>query len=70
MIKGKRIYQGETIKSGNKAKKIIIILAVIIALILLFFIARDYIILGKNKETNLVINNRNITSDLKNHILI
>lgn len=45
----------------------------IIALIVVFviaMIANNYIILGKNKTTNLVINNRNVTSDLKNEVLI
>lgn len=41
-----------------------------IVLIFVGFIANDYIILDNNKKTNLVINNKNVTSNLKNDILI
>ncbi len=68
--KQKRMEREEIEK---KKKTIIRILFVIIAVVVLgvaVFIANDYIILDQNKKTNLVINNRNITSDLKNDILI
>jgi len=45
----------------------------ILAAIILFIVAykaNDYIILGKNKTINLVINNRNVTLNLKKDILI
>ncbi len=57
----------------KKKKKIIKIFFIIVAIIILAFvalIANDYIILDKNKKTNLVINNKNVTSNLKNDILI
>ena len=56
----------------NKKKKIKRIILFILALMILFIlamIANDFIILGKNKSTNLIINNRNVTSDLKNEII-
>ena len=45
----------------------------IIAIIVITFIAlivNDYVILDHNKKTNLVINNKNITANLKNDIII
>lgn len=58
----------------EKKKKIITrTFFIIIAIVLLMFvalIANDYIILDKNQKTNLVINNKNVTSNLKNDILI
>lgn len=57
----------------KKKKRIIRIFFIIVAIILLAFItliANDYIILDKNKKINLVINNRNVTSNLKNDVLI
>lgn len=57
----------------KKKKMIIKIVIAIIATIILFIIAykaNDYIILGKNKTINLVINNRNVTINLKKDILI
>ena len=61
-----------TAKEIERKKKIIIKIALtILALIILFIIAmiaNNYIILDKNKTTNLVINNNNVTSHLKNDI--
>lgn len=69
--KTKRKFSREEIE--KKKKVIIRTFFTIIALIILFtvaMIANNYIILGKNKTTNLVINNKNVTSDLKNDVLI
>lgn len=58
----------------EKKKKIIIKTFITILVILLVAIigykANDYIILDKNKTINLVINNRNVTSNLKKDIFI
>lgn len=57
----------------KKKKRIMITFFSIIAFIILLiiaYIANDFIILGKNTTTNLVINNRNVTGDLKKDILI
>ncbi|MCI8761170.1 MAG: hypothetical protein HFJ34_08755 [Clostridia bacterium] len=57
----------------QKKKMIIRTFFIMVAIILVAFIAliaNDYIILDKNKKTNLVINNRNVTSNLKNDVLI
>lgn len=57
----------------KKKKRIIktfitILLVIIVAIIA--YKANDYIILGKNKTINLVINNKNVTSNLKKDIFI
>ena len=46
------------------------IIVAIIAILILAYIANEFIILGKNKTTNLIINNRNVTENLKKNILI
>ena len=66
MGKGKRVQS----KSKLNVKKIGIILAIILGIIFVFHIANNYIILDKNKKFNLVINNKNITANMKNDILI
>lgn len=61
------------IAMNKKKKRIKTIFFTIIALIIISiigFIANDHIILGKNKTTNLVINNKNVTENLKKDILI
>lgn len=58
---------------NKKKKRIKTIFFAIIAIIILGivgYIANDYIILGKNKTTNLIINNKNVTENLKKDILI
>ena len=58
---------------NQKKKRIIRIFIIILAIIIIGivgFIANDHIIVGKNKTTNLVINNNNVTDYLKNEILI
>ncbi|MBR3002343.1 MAG: hypothetical protein IKF38_02085 [Clostridia bacterium] len=78
MKHGKRIENKEKIKltpeQKSKKKKLIkrVFFTILIILILLIgaYIANDFIILDKNEKTNLVINNKNITSNLKNDIII
>ncbi len=58
---------------SRKKKAVTRIFLVIIALVILFviaLIASDLIILDKNKTINLVINNRNVTSNLKNDVIV
>lgn len=57
----------------KKKKRIIKIFIAIILIILIGIIAynlNNYIILDKNKNTNLIINNKNVTSNLKKEIII
>ena len=76
MGKGKRELVKEPKKKktpATKKKTIIKTLIIILAIIILgiiAFIANDYIILDNNTTTNLIINNRNITSNLKKDVLI
>ena len=70
-IKGPQNVSAREIQ--KKKKRIIIALLTIITLIVLFiiaYIANEFIILDKNKTTNLVINNKNVTENLKKEILI
>ena len=60
-------------QKNEKNKKIIITFLIILVVFTLFIIGykvNDYIILGKNKKINLVINNKNVTSNLKKDIVI
>ena len=82
MEKGRRMNNKETKKVKKKMtkeqiekkkKNIIRTFITIISLIIIFALAmiiNNFIILDNNKTTNLVINNRNVTSNLKNNIVI
>lgn len=74
IAKNKRVKKKMTYEEQEKKKKMIVrTFFTIVALIVLFIIAmiaNNYIILDNNEVTNLVINNRNVTSDLKNDVLI
>lgn len=64
--------KGKRIQSNNKMniKKMILILTTIFIIMLIIHIANNYIVLGKNKKFNLVINNNNITANMKNDVFI
>lgn len=64
----KRLSEVEK-KNKKMISKIGIAIVVIFILFIVAMIANDYIILDKNKTTNLVINNTNVTSNLKNEII-
>ena len=69
--KPKRKMSSEQIE--KRKKNIIRTFITIVALLIIFAVAmviNNFIILDNNKTTNLVINNRNVTSNLKNEILI
>ena len=68
--KPKRMAKEEIEKKKKKITKIFFILVAIIILAIVALIANDFIILDKNKKTNLVINNKNVTANLKNEVLI
>ena len=71
---GKKEKKKMTKNEIEKKKKIItrtlITILAIIILATIALIANDYIILDSNKTTNLIINNKNVTSNLKNEIKI
>ena len=62
--------QKKKVLNNKIIKKTFIIILSIIIIVFVGLIVNDFIILDNNKTTNLVINNRNITSNLKNEILI
>ncbi len=66
----KRMSREEVEKKKKMITKTFFIIIGIILLMFIALIVNDYIILDKNKKTNLVINNKNVTSNLKNDILI
>lgn len=68
--KGRRIAKDEVEKKKKIIMRTFITIVSIIILCIIGYIANDYIILGKNKTTNLVINNTNVTENLKNDIFI
>ena len=57
-------------KKKKTIKRTILAIVLIIVIFIVGYKANDYIILGKNKTINLVINNRNVTLNLKQDILI
>lgn len=57
-------------KGKKKIIKTFITIIVILVIGIIAYKANDYIILDKNKNINLVINNKNVTSNLKKDILI
>lgn len=69
--KPKRKMSKEEVEKKKKIiKRTFFTIMAVIILMFVALIANDYIILDKNKRTNLVINNKNVTSNLKNEILI
>lgn len=75
MEKGRRINTEKSTRKekrgkSKKAKKVINIVIGIVAFIIICLIANNYIVFDKNKTINLVINNKNVTSNLKNQVLI
>ena len=81
MGKGRRELTKETKMKRNmtpeeiekKKKRIIkafITIVSIVVILIIAMIANDFIILDHNKKTNLVINNKNVTGNLKNEVLI
>ena len=68
--KAKRMTKEQVEKKKKNIIRIFIIILAIVILGVIAYIANDYIILGKNETTNLVINNTNVTGNLKEDIFI
>lgn len=66
----KRMSKEEVEKKKKVITRTFFIVIVIGLLMFVALIVNDYIVLDKNQKTNLVINNKNVTSNLKNNILI
>ena len=61
--RGKRMTKDEIEKKKKIIVRTFITIIAIVVLCIIAYIANDYIILGKNKTTNLVINNSNVTEN-------
>ena len=57
-------------KKKKRIVKIFVTILVILVVEIIGYKVNDYIIFGKNKTINLVINNKNVTSNLKKDIFI
>lgn len=65
-----KLTHEEIEKKKKKIIRIFLVIVVLVVLAIVAMIANDFIILGKNKTTNLVINNKNVTANLKKEVLI
>lgn len=81
MGKGKRVLRKESNKKRRltreeveikkrKIKKCFLTILAIIILAIIAMIVNDFVIIDNNKTTNLIINNKNVTSSLKQKVLI
>lgn len=57
-------------KKKKRVLKVFFTLIILMGIGIVAFIANDYLVLDKNKTMNLVINNKNVTANLKKEILI
>ena len=69
-MNGKRITRENVQKKKKKILKVFFCIIIFIVLMISALIANEYIILDKNKTMNLVINNKNVTANLKKDIII
>lgn len=68
---GKRKMTREEIeKKKKRIIKVFFTIVILIVMAIILYIANDFIILDKNKTTNLVINNKNVTANLKKELII
>ena len=81
MGKGKRVLTKESNKKRRltreeveikkrKIKKCFLTILAIIIIAIIAMIVNDFVIIDNNKTTNLIINNKNVTSSLKQKVLI
>ena len=81
MGKGKRVLTKESNKKRRltreeveikkrKIKKCFLTILAIIILAIIAMIVNDFVIIDNNKTTNIIINNKNVTSSLKQKVLI
>lgn len=66
----KKMTREQIEKKKKRIIKTFWIIVAIIVLVIAAFIANDFIIFDKNTKTNLVINNKNVTANLKNDVII
>ena len=66
----KKMTKEEVQHKKKVIKSVFFTIIAVIVIGIAAMIANDYIIIDNNKRTNLVINNKNVTSSLKNDVLI
>ena len=66
----KRRLTPEQIAQKKKVKRRFFTILGILGVLIIAYIANDFIIFDKNEKINLVINNNNITANLKKDIII
>lgn len=66
----RNMSQEQIEKKKKKITRVFITIVALVIICIVAFIANEYIVLDNNTKTNLVINNKNITSNLKNDVLI
>ena len=68
--KKRRLTREEVEMKKRKIKKCFLTILAIIILAIIAMIVNDFVIIDNNKTTNLIINNKNVTSSLKQKVLI
>ena len=68
--KKRRLTREEVERKKGKIKRCFLTILAIIILTIIAMIVNDFVIIDNNKTTNLIINNKNVTSSLKQKILI
>ena len=68
--KKRRLTREEVEIKKRKIKKCFLTILAIIILAIIAMIVNDFVIIDNNKTTNLIINNKNVTSSLKQKVLI
>lgn len=66
----RKMSREEQEKKKKIIKRTFFAIVAILAILIIAFIVNDFVVLDNNKSTNLVINNKNVTSNLKNEIVI
>ena len=68
--KKRRLTREEVEMKKRKIKKCFLTILAIIIIAIIAMIVNDFVIIDNNKTTNLIINNKNVTSSLKQKVLI
>ena len=68
--KNRNMSKEQIEKKKKRITRVFITIVALVIICIIAFIANEYIVLDNNTKTNLVINNKNITSNLKNDVLI
>ena len=70
MKKAKRMTKEQTEKKKKNIIRTFIVIISLIVIAIIGYIANEFIILDNNKTINLIINNKNVTGNLKKDVLV